>query len=89
MPIKSYEAEKIFLILENRGKHPPPKKKSYNLNKNHTIRFSVSENLIVEVSSSYLQKCGILHFLPEDRSRMRVYLFVFLFCFFPRGDRID
>ena len=34
-----------------------------------------------------MQKCGILLFLPEERSRMRVYL---LFClFFLRGDRID
>jgi hypothetical protein len=54
-----------------------------NLNEIHTIIFSVSENPTVEVSSSYLQKCGILHFLPEERSRVRVYFF------FPRGNRID
>ena len=44
---------------------------------------------MVQVPKSYLQKCGILHFLPEDKSRMRVYLFVYFFRFFSRGDRID
>ena len=58
---------------------------------NHTIRFSVSENHVVEVSSFYLTKCGILYFLPEGRSRIRVYLFVCLFVFvvFSRADLID
>ena len=50
--------------------------------------FCVSENPTVEVSSSYLQKCGILYFLSEERSRMRVY-FIYLFFYFPRGDRIN
>ncbi|XP_065580087.1 uncharacterized protein LOC136039967 isoform X2 [Artemia franciscana] len=36
----------------------------------HTIAFSVSENPTVEVSSSYLQKCGTSYFLPEDLSRI-------------------
>ena len=57
------------------------------------IRFSVSENPIIKVSSSYLQKCGILHFLLQDRSRMRVKLFdfflFFFFVFFAMGDRVD
>jgi hypothetical protein len=48
-----------------------------NLDENHTIIFSVLENPNAEVSSSYLQKCGILHFLPEERTRMRVYLVLF------------
>ena len=47
-------------------------KKSQNLNENHTIAFCVSENPIAIISSSFLQKCGISHVLPEDRSRMRV-----------------
>ena len=64
----------------------PPK--SHSLNENHTIRFSVSENPTVEVSSFYLQKCGILYFLPEGRSRMRLFVCLF-FCFFPQADRID
>ena len=53
------------------------------------MRFSVSENPTVELSSSYPQICGILYFLPQDRSRVRVYLFVCLFFFFPRVNRID
>jgi len=36
----------------------------------------MSENLTIEVSSSYIQKRGILHFLPQTR------------LFFPWGDRI-
>ena len=56
-----------------------------------SIAFSVSENPIEKISRSNLQKCGISYFLPEDKSRVRVYLFVcfFLFVFFPRGHRID
>ena len=56
----------------------PPKTHKI-LKKNHTIRISVFENPTVQVSSSYLQKCGILYFLPEERSRMRVHLFVLFF----------
>ena len=40
--------------------------------------------LLKRFSSAYLKKRGILYFLPEQRSRMRVYLFVF-----PGGDRMD
>ena len=73
--IKSYQPEKLCLILENRGKYPLKEpdlhQKTSNtlkepdfcadriLTKNHIIRFNVSENPIVEVLSSYLQKCGI------------------------------
>ena len=46
------------------------------------MAFSISENPIAKISSSYLQKCGILYFLPEDRSRVR-------FFFFFQGYRID
>ena len=49
---KSYEPEKIFLIFEKEGNTP---KKSRYLNENHTLGFSISENLTVEISSSYLQ----------------------------------
>ena len=45
LPIKSYEPEKICLVLENR-EHP--------LNENHTNKFSVLENPTVEIPSSYL-----------------------------------
>ena len=75
--MKSYEPKNICLILANGEKHPV--KITLNLNKNHTFRFSESENRTLEVSSSYLKYCGILYFLPEDSSRMRVYL---LICFF-------
>ena len=47
----------MCLILEDRGETPS---KSHRILK--IIRFSVSENHTVEVSSSYLQKCGILYF---------------------------
>ena len=67
--IKSYEPEKICLIFKKRGKHP--------LKVTQSIRFSVPENPTVQVSSSYLYKCGILYFLPDERSRMRVYLLFF------------
>jgi len=33
----------------------------------------------VKFSLTHLQKCGIFYFLPEGRSRMRVYLFVFFY----------
>ena len=53
-----------------------------NPNENQTVIFRVSENPTVEVSSSYLQKCG----LPKDQSRVRDNLFL---CFCSRVDRID
>ena len=42
-----------------------------------------SGNWMLEVSSSYLEKFGIMDFLPKERSRMRVCFF------FPRGNFID
>ena len=48
LPIKSYEPEKICLVLENRGKHPLKIIES-PLNENHTIRFGVLENTTAEV----------------------------------------
>ena len=45
------------------------------------MRFSLSENPTLEVSISYIQNWRILNFLPKERSRMRVDLFVF-----PRDD---
>ena len=43
---------------------------------------------MVEVLSSYLQKCGILYFFTR-RQITDECLFVCLLFFFPRGDRID
>ena len=45
---------------------------------NRTIRLNGSENRSVEISNSYLQKCGILYFLPEERSWMRVYFVIII-----------
>ena len=53
----------------------------YRLNYKNQFNISISENLTVVVSSFYLQNYGILHFLPEERSRMRVYLFIFIHLF--------
>jgi len=76
-PVKSYEPEKICLIFEKGVKIP---KMSVILIEKHTIRFSVSENHTVDVSKSYIQKRGILHFLPEARSRIPGFL-LFLISF--------
>ena len=70
LPVKGYKPEKIFLIFEKRGKQPPKSKVIL-------MKIPLSENSIV--SSSYLRKCGILYFLPEERSLVHVYLF------FPTG----
>ena len=79
LPIKSYEPDTICLIFRRKGETSP---------KSHTIRFSVSENSTVEVSSSYLQKCGILYSFVR-RKITDACLFVYLFFFFFRGDCID
>ena len=60
--------------FENRRKHPL---KVIESEGKSSIRFSVSENPTVEVSSSYMQKWGILYFLPEERSQIRVYYFFY------------
>ena len=63
-----------------------PPKSHRILNENHNITFRVSENLTVEVSSSYLQKCGITKFCQkEDYGRV----FICVLALIPRGDRID
>jgi len=46
LSIKSYEPEKIRLISEKGGN---THKKPHNINENHTIKFSVSENPTTEV----------------------------------------
>ena len=61
--------EKIFLILENRGKH--------------SLKVMESENPNVEVSCSYLQKCGIFIFCQKTDQGCVFFLFFF------RGDSID
>ena len=76
VPIKSNEPEKMFMIFR-KGENAP--EKSMHLNKNHTTRFGISENYTVRFFSLYVQKCEILQFLSDERSRMHVYLFC---CFF-------
>jgi len=83
LPIKSYKPENFSQFLKNMGN---THKTSRDLSENHTIRFSISENSILEVSSSYTRKCGILHVFvfPQAKSKMGVYLFVcclFVFSF--------
>ena len=67
---KSYESENVFFIFEKSGNLP---QKSQNLIENRFIRFSLSENRIVDVPIFCLQKWEMLYFLPEERSRMHVY----------------
>ena len=50
-PTKIYELEKIFPIFEKEVNTPETS------NENHTIRVNISENLIMEYFSSYIQKC--------------------------------
>ena len=78
---QNLQAWENCLIFEKMGKHPLKVIESW-WKSDHQIQ--CIKNLVVEVSSSYLRKCGILWFLPEERSRMCVYLFL-LFCFFPIG----
>ena len=72
MTIKRYEPEKKCPIFEKVRKHP---KKTSDPTETHIIRFSILENPAVKVLSSYTQKCGILHFLLEEK----FILFVFSF----------
>jgi hypothetical protein len=84
LPIKSDKPRKICPIFKKRWNTP---KTSSDLNENDIIRFSIPEKPTEKVSSSSAQKCVIFHSVPEERSRMCVYLLLF-FVFF-RGDRIE
>ena len=84
--IKSYEPKKICLILENRGKHPLKVIKSQQKSHQHIQLIREPYSRSFKLLST---KIWNFYFLPQDRSRMRVYLFVFcffvfcLFVFFP------
>ena len=84
--IKSYEPEKICLIVENRGKHPLKVKESEQKSHHRIQRIRKPWRKNFKLLPT---KCGISYFLPEDRSRVRVYFYLFLFYFFSRGHRID
>ena len=68
---------KMCLIFEKRGK-TPPKIHRILIVSHHQIQCIRTST--VQVSSSYLQKCGILLFLPEKI--MDACLFVLFFLFF-------
>ena len=74
LPIKTYWPGKFSSIFE-KGENNP--KTSSDLN--HTIKFSVSENPIVEFPRSYIQNCGYLH-LIQRKDHGSVFC-----CFFPGG----
>ena len=59
-------------------------KKASDLFDNLFIRYIISENLTIEVSSSNLHSVDLRFFFSEEISSMHVYLF----CIFPRGDCI-
>ena len=59
------------------------------VNENQTIRFSVSEKPTVEVSSSYLQKCGILFVFFFCKKTYHRFVFILFFSYFSLGDCID
>jgi len=64
LPSKNYQPEKICLIFEKKG---APLEKS-DPNKNKAVKFSMSANSTVKVSSSYLQKREVSYFLADERS---------------------
>ena len=61
------QARKICPIFEKGGNTP---KISSDLNENHTLRFNIPEIHTIEVSSSYIHKCEILYFLPDDQKSL-------------------
>ena len=83
VPIKSYDPEKNVPIFLKEGENTL--KTSNHLSKNQTPIFSLTENLTIEVLSSYAQKCGI--FFLRDRSQMGIYYWFLLFfvCWFFPG----
>ena len=82
-------SQRTFAQFFLKGRNTP--KNSSDLKENHAMRFRISESPTLEISSSSMQRRGVLNFLPEARSLMRVYCFFFFFCLlaFPRGDRIE
>ena len=78
IPIKRYDQEKIYLFLKKKKKLPP---KSQGILMKITPQNSAYENPIVEVSSFYLEKSGILYVLLRNHRC--------LFIFFSRYDGIE
>ena len=69
LPIRSLSLRK-FALIQKMGEKAP---ESHRILTKITP-FSISENPTIEVSGSYLQNVEILG-LPEDKSRMHLYLF--------------
>jgi hypothetical protein len=65
IPVKSYAPEKNLPCFRKKGETPSKTHRTL-------MKITPSENPTIEVKSSYLQNCGILYFLPEERSRMYV-----------------
>jgi len=61
LPFKSYEPEKNLSNFGIKWKTSPK-----------YLTIFISENLAVDVSSFYIQKCGILHFLPERSQKRKI-----------------
>ena len=78
--IKSYESEKIYLIFEKAENTP---KTSSDLNENDTIKLGIPENRTVDVSSSYVQKCGTLQFFCQKRDHGCEFICLFFVLFSP------
>ena len=71
LPIKIYKSEKILLIFEKGEKYPQKVKRSQRRSRrqNQRIKEHYSKGF-------QLHRCIILHFFPEERSRLRIYLFI-------------
>ena len=87
IPVNSYEPEEICLIFER--EEPPPKKKGILMNIAAPDSVYQRISTIVEVSSSHLQKCGILccrfFFARRKITDGRLFVCLFIFVYFSQG----
>ena len=72
-PIKSYKPEKICKTIFRKPGNTS--KMLADFNKIYSIRFSISENSTVEVSSSFIQNWGILHFYSKILANIHYSIF--------------
>ena len=80
LPTQNQKSEKIFLIFEKRGNIP---KKASNLIENPFIRYIISENPIVEVSTPIFKMWNFALFQKKHRRCMFI-----CFVFFSKRDCI-
>ena len=77
LPTKSHKTEMVFLISEKGAK--PPSKGQIIFGKIYTVKLSLSENPIVEVSSPYLQNA--IHSIFSKKYDLKaVMVLLFFFC---------